>query len=340
MRKMSWLLVVMMLLLVAGCATEPAAEEPEVEEPAEGEEEPVEETPVRVAIAFPGSIKDMGWSQSGHEALMEAKSKYNLEVSFQETVSNAEVKDVLRNYASDGYDLVIAHELYFSDPTLEVAPEFPDTQFAVTYGYQGAENVAGFTGTNWESTYLAGVLGGLVSETGTIGILTATDSPVALRMYNGFKMGALRANPDVQVIHAYVGSWDDVVKGKELVRSMVGEGADIIYTQCGQVNVGAVEAAAEAGIMAIGSMVDMTDVDPQTVIASAVSPPGAYVTMAIETFLSNEMEGKSYVLGVKDGAEDLVYNPFFEEQFSKEILDTVQLEKERLIQGEVEEPTA
>ena len=217
------------------------------EAPTEASAEPTVAAKVfKVAVVFPGSIKDAGWNQSGYEAAMAAKDKYGVEVSFQESVPNAELKDVLRNYAAEGYDLIIGHDYNFTDPIIEVAPEFPDTMFGISGGYMvEGDNVVVVAGTNWESTYLAGVLAGLMTKSNKIGILMATDSPTAKKMYNGFQNGAKVNNPDVKALLAYSGSWDDVVKGKEMVRSMIEQGADIIYTQSGQVNVGAVEAAKE-----------------------------------------------------------------------------------------------
>lgn len=342
-KKISVLLILALIILaVTGCGggnteepTDPG--QPAAEEPAVSEKQ---QEKVKVAIVFPGSIKDMGWNQSGYEAIMEAKDTHGIEVSYQENVGAAELKDVLRNYAAEGYDLIIGGDLYFSDPVLEVAPEFPDKMFGIIGGYQGAENVAAITSTNWESTYLAGSLAGLVSENNKIGILTATDSPIAKQMVAGFKGGAQTTNSNVEVIHAFVGSWNDVVKGKELVKSMVKEGVDVVYTQCGQVNTGAVEACAEAGILAIGAIVDMHHIAPDTVVSSAIAPPGAMVSNMISMFLDGTLEGKAYEMGVKDGVEDLAPFYNFEDKLSQEVKDKINQVRQDIIDGKITKPTA
>lgn len=104
----------------------------------------------------------MGWNQSGYEALMQLKDE-GFEVSYQENVDQSQVKDVLRNYAADGYNLVIGHDLFFTDPVIEVAPEFPDTMFGISGGAKSASNVASVTGTNWESAYLTGAFAGALA---------------------------------------------------------------------------------------------------------------------------------------------------------------------------------
>ncbi|NMC79269.1 MAG: BMP family ABC transporter substrate-binding protein [Chloroflexi bacterium] len=317
----------------------------EISSPAEASsptEAPTAAKKFRVALVLPGSIKDTAWNQYGYEAAMAAKDKYGLELSFQESVPQAEVKDVLRNYAAEGYDLVIAHDLNFTDPVLEVAPDFPNVMFGISGGYMvDGDNVVAVSTTNWESTYLAGTLAGLITETNKIGILTATgDNPIANRMVNSFKVAAQEQNPDVEIIHTYVGSWDDVVKGKELVKSMISQGADVIYTQSGQVNVGAVEAAAEGGVMAIGGVVDMWDVAPDTVVSSALANPGAYVTQLIDMLVEGRLEGgKLYVMGVKDGLEDLAPYHNFEDKISDDVKEKVQEVRQMLVDGKVPTPS-
>ncbi len=357
MKRLPTLLILVLLLaLAAACTGSPAAEEPAAEAPAEEQaEEPAAEEAaeeaggeeaadngdaLRVALMLPGSIQDMGWNQEGYNALMKARDEYGAEVSFQESVAVAEARDVLRNYAAEGYNLVIAHDLYFTDAILEVAPDFPDVMFGISGGYSAElENMVAVAATDWESTYLAGTLAGLVTESNQVGILTATDSPIAQRMAKSFELGALAVNPDVKASHAFVGSWDDVVKGKELVKSMVSQGVDVVYTQSGQVNVGAVEAAAEEGILAIGSIVDMSDVAPDTVVSSAVASPGGYVDYMITRYLDGTLEPGVYRLGVADGIEDLAPYHNFEDKLPQEVKDRVAEIRQALIDGEIEEPT-
>jgi basic membrane protein A len=149
-------------------------------------------------------------------------------------------------------------------------------------------------------------------------------------------------NPDVKVIFAYTGSWDDVVKGKELTRSMIDQGADIIYTQSGQVNVGAVEAAAEAGKYAIGGAVDMWQTAPDSVISSALASPGYYVDNLIKMLVSGALQekgGEIIVLGVKDGVEDLAPYHNFDSKISQDIKDKVAKARQDVIDGKVQKPS-
>jgi basic membrane protein A and related proteins len=328
MKKLSIVVLFVFLLgVLAGCA--PAADKP-------ASEEPSTEKPLRVAMIFNTTIKDGGYAQAGYEALMALKDKYGLEVSYQESVTDATVKDVLRSYAADNYDLVYAHELYFTDAVNEVALEFPDVKFGVT-GYMAEyPNVVALDATNWEGVYLAGVVAGMMTESNKIAMVTVSQSPIALKMVNAMYMGATLYNPDIQILHLFTGSFDDVVKAKEMATAAIKDGADIVYANCGLGTTGAIEAAKENNTFAIGSSVDRNALAPDLVLTSNVLDSGRYITIAVEGLINGDLEwGKVYVLGVKDGVEFLAP---FNNAVPQEVKDEVQKVTQSMVEGKVETP--
>ncbi len=328
MKKISILVLLVLLLgVLAGCA--PAAEEPVSDEPAAEES-------LRVAMIFNTTIKDGGYAQAGYEALMDLKDKYNLEVSYQESVTDATVKDVLRSYAADEYDLVYAHELYFTEAVNEVAPEFPEVKFGVTGYLADYPNVVALDATNWEGVYLAGVVAGMMTETNKIAMVTVSQSPIALTMVNAMYMGAIKYNPDVEILHLFTGSFDDVVKAKEMATAAIKDGADIVYANCGLGTTGAIEAAKENNTFAIGSSVDRNSLAPDLVLTSNVLDSGRYITVAVEGLINGDLEwGKVYVLGVEEGVEYLApYN----NAVPQAVKDEVEKATQDLIDANVETP--
>jgi basic membrane protein A len=332
MKKLSILLIVALLAgIIAACA--PAAT-PTAEPTAAPTETPVKQ--VRVAVIFNTTIKDGGYAQAGYEALMAMKDKYNLDVSYQESVGDANVKDVLRSYAAEGYDLVYAHELYFTDAVNEVAAEFPDVKFGVT-GYKADHpNVVALDATNWQGAYLGGVLAGLMTKTNKIAMITVSQSPTAYRMVNAMYTGAKLYNPDVQIIHLFTGSFDDVVKAKEMATAAIKDGADIVYGNCGLGTTGVIEAAKENNTYAIGSVVDRSPLAPDLVLTSNILDNGRYLTLAIEGLVNGNLEwGKAYVMGVKDGVE---YLAPFNKMVPQDVIDKVKQATQDMIDGKVETP--
>lgn len=333
------ILVIGMLTACAPAAEEPAAEEPAAEEPvAEDttEEEPAAEEQMRVAMIFNTTIKDGGYAQAGYESLLAMQEKYDLDISIQESVGDADVKDVLRSYAAEGYDLVYAHELYFTDAVNEVAAEFPDVKFGVTGWMANEPNVIAMDATNWEGVYLAGVVAGMMTETNKIAVVTVSQSPIALKMVNAMYLGAQIYNPDAEIIHLFTGSFDDVVKAKEMATAAIKDGADIAYGNCGIGTVGVVEAAKDNGVYAIGSSVDRSPLAPEIVLTSNILDSGRYIANVIEGMISGDLEfGKVYVLGVADGVEKLApYN----DAVPQEVRDAVDAVIQDMLDGNLETP--
>lgn len=337
------LLLVLAMFAVTACATtqptDTATEAPVATDNASAEPTATPAPELKIAVVFPGSIQDMGWNQSGYEAVQELQAQ-GLTVSYQENVDTSSLRDVLRSYASEGYDLVIGHDLMFTDTVVEVAAEFPDVWFGVSGGVKSASNVASVGGTNWESAYLAGSLAGQVTKSNKLGIIMAGEGDIADKMAKAFELGAQVYNPNAVVTAAYTGSWNDSVKAKEIVLAMAKDGIDIVLTQAGQSNVGAIEGAQEVGILAIGAPSDMHELAADTVIASVLVPAGAQILNIVDMFQKGTLEGKTYILGVAEGAEDLSPYYNFEDQLSQEIKDNVQKVRALLVDKQVADPVA
>ena len=292
--------------------------------------------PLKIAIILPHAITSEGWTKSGFDGLMKAKEDFDIETSYQENVSEGELKGALRGYIAEGYDLIIVHEMGYNDPTLEVAEESPDTMFAITYGFKAADNVAVTSGTNWQANSLAGAVAGLMTKSNKVGFIISNDSPVAHNFLNaGFIYGAKRINPKAEVITTFVGSWSDVVKGKELAKAMIKQGVDVIYSQCGVVNRAVIEVCEEAGIWAIGAVEDMSYVAPQTVIANALAPTEYLVYGVIKEMVEGTLKGGRVVKGIKDGAEEITFNPLLKDKLPENGEEKVMKLRQEIVDGDI-----
>ncbi len=112
--------VVLLLILIPGIVL------------AGGRRETVTEEKFRVAMLLPGPITDEGWNQSAHEGLMRIRDNLGAEVDFVEMVSSADMEELFRGYATQGYNIIFGHGFQFGDPASEIAPDFPNIKFVIT----------------------------------------------------------------------------------------------------------------------------------------------------------------------------------------------------------------
>ena len=82
-------------------------------------------------LLLPGSLNDGGWNAAAYAGLMELKDE-GYEVAFTENIAIAGIEEAMRNYALEGFDLVIGHGFEFGEPAMRVAAEYPDVNFYVS----------------------------------------------------------------------------------------------------------------------------------------------------------------------------------------------------------------
>jgi basic membrane protein A len=86
----------------------------------------------------------------------------------------------------------------------------------------------------------------------------------------GYYAGVLTANPNIQIMGQYSGSFGDPAAGKAIANQYFADGADIIYSAAGATGNGAIEAAREQNKWAIGVDMDQNYIAPNNVLTSAL----------------------------------------------------------------------
>jgi basic membrane protein A len=294
---------------------------------------------VKVGALFPGRVNDKAFNQIGYEGMKEAEKEFGIDLSYRESVPQAEYESTMRDYAQRGFDLVLGYGFQFADAAAAVSQDFPDVKFIVNPGAEAkAPNLAATNNDEWQSGYLAGVAAGLITKSGTVAYMGGVPIPVLVQTGNAFKEGVASVNPDVKVLMTFTGSFDDVAKGKQVALSLLDQGADIVMGNANQEGVAALEAAASKGKYGIGAQFNQTDVAPDSVLGSAVVRQDVSVKKGIELVVNDTFEPKLYVFGLKDGSTDFEWNPKFEEQFP-EAAKAVEGARKDLLAGKVEAPS-
>ncbi len=323
------LLVALAAVLISGCA--PAAAEPvtvEVTRVVEVEAAPVEvvvtatpapvvEEMFRVAIVMPSSITDMAFSQSMYEGLLAIQAEMGgpekMEIAYSEGMFKVpDAAAAIRDYASQGYNLVLAHGSQYGTSLAQIAPDFPETAFAWgtsldTFQAQGITNVFAYQAEAQEGGYVLGTLAANMSASGVLGVSGPVEAGDAKLFVDGFKTGASIAKPEVKVNISYTGSFSDVSLMAAAAETHIAAGADML-TGSSQSVVGAVGVAKEKGAKWFGAQWDQTNLAPDTVAASMVYDWTGVIEDMITSVKAGVMGGKAYTLTFKNEGLVIAYN--------------------------------
>ncbi len=230
------------------------------------------------ALAEPAIIFDLGgkFDKSFNEAAFNGAEKWAKETGGTykelEMQSEAQREQALRRLAESGANPVVMTGFAFGDVLNTVAPDFPDTKFAIIDMVVEQPNVKSVVFTEHEGSYLVGMMAGLASKTGTVGFIGGMDIPLIRRFGCGYAQGVVAANPEAKVVLNMTGTtpaaWNDPVKGAELAKGQKSQGADVIYAAAGGTGVGVLQAAADEGILAIGVDSNQNGMHPGKILTS------------------------------------------------------------------------
>ncbi|MGE4584830.1 MAG: BMP family protein [Sphaerochaeta sp.] len=288
---------------------------------------------LKVALLLSGPANDQGWNAVAFAGLKEAEKEYKLETAYSENVGIADGEAAFRDYAAQGYDLVIGHGFQFGDPAVRVAAQFPKTKFMAIESNTSASNVASYVMACEQAGYLMGMLSASLSKTGVIGIVGGFEQPSIVKVLEAYKLGAKAVNPSIKVLEAYISSFTDVSLGKEAALSMADSGADVLSHCANQAGTGVIKAAEERGLLATGDSYDQNSIAPNTVVASTIYSVPALVLNAVQKVSTNTYEGGVFNLGMKDGVVDISGYNSFEAKIPQTVKDKISATKSQILAG-------
>ncbi len=297
----------------AATAPEAAATEVPTEAPTEA---PAAEM-LKVAVVFPSSISDAAFSQSMYEALKSIQTEMGgesaMEIAVSENMFNVpDAAAAIRDYATKGYGLVIAHGSQYGSSLQQIAPDFPETSFAWgtslnTFQADGINNIFAYQAEAQQGGYVLGTIAALMSQSGVIGISGPVEAGDAKLYVDGFKAGALAAKPDAEVNVSYTGSFSDVSLMAAAAETHIAAGADML-TGSSQSVVGAIGIAKDKGAYWFGTQWDQTALAPSTVVASQVYDWTGVIKDILTSRQAGVLGNKSYTLTFKNNGLVIKYN--------------------------------
>ena len=312
-----------------------------------------QDEPLRVAFVVNGTLGDKSFFDSAATGMDRMREELGVEAEILEAgYDRARWEPALADAADSDYDIIIVGTFDMNGYLTEIAPEYPDTRFiifddVVDYSTGCCDNVYSIQYQTSEAAYLAGYAAASVSESGKLGTILGAEGGPVLEFAVGFAQGAEAANPDVEVSQAVVGGanpYSDPAKGKELALAQIQQGVDVIFPIAGSSGIGALQAARDEDVLAIGVDSDQAalfaESDPaqaEVIFTSVLKNVGQSLFLAVEGTINGTTEyGTAVTFGLADGAVDIVQDENYTETVPEEVRAEIDELRQQIIDGEIE----
>ena len=296
------------------------------------------------ALADPAIIFDLGgkFDKSFNEAAYSGAQRWAEETggSYKEIElsSEAQREQALRRFAEAGNNPIVMTGFAFSSALETVAPDFPDTKFAVIdVNWLDLPNVRGVGFAEQEGSYLVGIAAAMASKSGTVSFVGGMDIPLIRAFACGYVQGVKATNPDATVIQNMTGTtpaaWNDPVKGAELTKAQIAQGSDVVYAAAGGTGVGVLQTAADEGILSIGVDSNQNHLHPGSVLTSMLKRVDNAVYDAFSQ--GEDLETGNFSMGVANGGIDYALDENNAEIFTDDMKAAVDAAKAGIIDGSI-----
>ncbi|MBI9047381.1 MAG: BMP family protein [Anaerolineaceae bacterium] len=291
-------LLVLAALMLVGCGGAEEAATPEV---------------FKVAVVMPSAINDLAFSQSMYDALSTIQTERGADkFEFVYSESMFVVDDAaaaIRDYASQGYNLIIAHGSQYGSSLQEIAPDFPETAFAwgTTVDTFGLDNIFAYEARSEEGGYVMGVMAAMLSESGVVGVVGPIETGDAKLYVDGFTAGVSATDNAAQVNSNWIGSFSDVALASEAAQTHIGAGADIM-TGTAQMVVGAIGVAEENGVLWFGTQSSQSSLAPSVVVANQVYHWEVVLKEMITLIEGETYGGQSFLITLENEGLEVEFN--------------------------------
>ncbi|MEO5660077.1 MAG: BMP family ABC transporter substrate-binding protein [Polaromonas sp.] len=269
---------------------------------------PASSAPLKIAFAYVGPVGDGGWTYAHDNGRKAVEKEFGARVvtSFVEKVpESADAERVIRDMASQGNTLIFGTTFGYMEPMLKVAANLKGVKFEHATGYKTAGNLRTYDSRTYEGAYMAGIVAGKMSKSGTLGVVGSVPIPEVVRNINSFTLGAQSVNPAIKTKVVWVNEWFNPPKETEAATALINGGADVLFQNTDSSAV--LQTAEKMGKRAFGWDSDMTAYGPKAHLASAVINWGPYYIKSVGEALNGTWKGDERSWwGVKEGAIDLV----------------------------------
>lgn len=280
------------------------------------------------------------WDGAVHQALQAAADAG--EIVYKHTDNNDSDDKMTRTLTdlltNEKPDIVFGDAFSSESAVRDVAKNYPKVQFAFGSGEDTVDpNFSTFDNWLQDPGYLAGMLAGGVTKSGTIGVVAAMPIPEVNRIVNAFIKGVAETNSSATVKVTFINSFFDPTTAKQAALAQVAQGADVLFAE----RAGVIEAAKEKNLPVIGMMVDQQSEAPKNVMTSLVWNMRPTVDEVIKEFKAGSLHSQN--LGqfsfMKNGGSSLApINSDVPGGIPQDLIDKVTAKQKDIMDGAFETP--
>jgi basic membrane protein A len=254
-------------------------------------------------VAATGDVNDQTYNQLAWKGVQKAAKDMGFQSKFLESRQPTDYEKNIDELATEGYNVIITVGSSMGNATASKAKQYPDIKFAIidnAYTISGLANVTSLMFAEDQVGFLAGVLAGGMSKSGFVCSVSSIQNPQSERYMRSFFGGAtwqvgtnmkFRNNYiNIQTTDAKVPSSIDSTQGKETALKLIGNGCDVVFGIGGNAVNGALLAARENNLPAIGADVDQYNTDPE-VRSALISSVMKNVDVAVYNYLKSVADG-------------------------------------------------
>jgi basic membrane protein A len=307
-------------------------------------------------ISDVGHFNDKSFNQSQLAGLNRAKKQLKIDTLAIQSNSNSEYIPNLTSAIRANSNLVIAAGFLMADSLKTVAAQFPNTHFAITDDtvssasgdFKGADvhNIEGLTYATQQNSYLIGCMAAMVTKskykgTPTIGVVGGIKIPPVDIFLAGYKAGAQKCVKGTKVLTGYSQNFVSQDLCKNVAENEIQAGAKVIFGVAGLCGLGALGAAKDHGLFAIGVDRDQSFLGTY-ILTSAVKRVDIGVFNAIKGAKAGKFKGGSNaVFNLKNNGVALgKISPRLKGKLRTQVLAKIAVLRKQIIKGKIKVPTS
>ena len=271
--------------------------------------------PCPAAEFKPAIVYDLGgkFDRSFNEAAYTGAERFRRETGIPylefEITNETQREQALRNLARRGATITIAVGFDQRSAVDAAARDFPEAHFVlIDEAATPAANVQSVKFREEEGSFLVGMLAAMTSKSRRIGFIGGMDIPLIHKFACGYLQGGRQVDSAISYVENMTGTtptaWNDPARGAELARTQFDRGVDVVFVAAGGTNLGVLQAAKDAGKLAIGADADQNGIQPGSVLTSMVKRVDIAVYEALKAAQSGRFSAGLATLGLKEGGVD------------------------------------